>query len=543
MGVRAHQSQPPPLPRRSVGPGAAAAIAVAVVAFLLLVANGRPVGAAEGTGAARPLMGALAAVASALFDVDATGRALLAKLVAAAFAAAAAGLLFAATARRHALDDARWAATALALGSTLAAAAQGSPGEAAAACAVAAAVWLLARADADDDARPAAAAGLPLALAVAFQPSAVALAVVTAAAVLLRWRRDALLLLAWALPGAALAAAAALAAPVPAPGPDPGPLALLVSPAKGVLVFAPVALVGLAGLARALRPRSPRHVMWDQRLPGRWLPVVCGLAALAHLLWLAVAGGWADGIFWGPRLVSPAWPLLLLFVPEGLGILGIGGTLLVVASLLVQALGAFTYDGRWDRLHRGAAGELGEQAAWDWAGSPVPFELREGVARPSLPVLDGRRLAVREHAVVRGSGQGSFVRFGQGGLRPTGADDTMTSLRLEGGARVEAERLELKAAGDALAFRVREGARPRQLEVRVVGRGRGTIGLCEKGFWKSERWRERAVDGAFRLRLPYSYAESGAEDLVLALRAGGPVSIESVALVPPTEPGDVLRLP
>ncbi len=119
----------------------------------------------------------------------------------------------------------------------------------------------------------------------------------------------------------------------------------------------------------------------------------------------------------------------------------------------------------------------------------------------------------------------------------------MTSLRLEGGARVEAERLALKAAGDSLAFRVREGARPRKLEVRVIGRGHGTIGLCEKGFWKSERWRERGVDGAFRLRLPYSYAESGAEDLVLALRAGGPVSIESVALVPPTEPENVLRLP
>ena len=223
-----------------------------------------------------------------------------------------------------------------------AAAAQGSPGEAAAACAVAAAVWLLARADADDDPAPAAAAGLPLALAVAFQASAVALAVVVALAVLFRWRRDALLLIPWALPGAALAVVVALAAPAPTPLADPGPLALAVSPAKGALVFAPVALVGLAGLARALRPPRRRHVMWDQGLPGRWLPVVCGLAALAHLLWLDAAGGWADGVFWGPRLVSPAWPLLLLFVPEGLALLGIGGTLLVVASVLVQALGAFT---------------------------------------------------------------------------------------------------------------------------------------------------------------------------------------------------------
>jgi hypothetical protein len=144
---------------------------------------------------------------------------------------------------------------------------------------------------------------------------------------------------------------------------------------------------------------------------------------------------------------------------------------------------------------------------------------------------------------VRGAGQGSFLRFGGGRLRPTGADDTMTRLRLEAGARVEGERLELRAPGDAVAFTVREGARPRRLEVRVAGRGNGTLGLGEKSFWKAERWRERAVSGSFRVRLPYSFAESGAPDLVVALRAGGPLSIESVALVPPTEPENVLRLP
>jgi hypothetical protein len=247
-------------------------------------------------------------------------------------------------------------------------------------------------------------------------------------------------------------------------------------------------------------------------------------------------------VFWGPRLVAVAWPLALLFVPEGLAVLGIGGTLLVVVSVLVQALGALTYDGRWDRLHRDPGGALLE-AAWNWRDGPIPFHLRAGVVRPAVPVLEGRRLEVREHAIVADGRQGSFVRFGEGGLRPTGADDTMTSLRLEGGARVEEERLVLAAPGDALAFRVREGARPRTLEVRIVGRGQGTVGLAEKGLWQSEKWREKPVSGSFRLRFPYSYAESGAEDVVVALRAGGPLSIQSISLVPPNEPQDVLRLP
>jgi len=542
MGVRAHRSEEEPLARRSAGAGPWPALAVAAVSFLLLLANGRPVGAAAAAPPSGWLLAAAAAAVAPFLEVDATGRALLGKGLAALFAAAAAAFVFAAAAHRRPLEDARWAAFALALGTTLAAAAQAFSGEAPAACAIAVAAWLLVRADVDDDARLAAAAGLPLALAVAFQPTAIAMALVVGAAVLARWRGDALLLLAWALPGAALALLTAMGAAVTRGASlDPGPLALLVSPAKGALVFAPVALVALAGLARALRPPA-RPRLWDRREPGRWLPVVCGLGAVAHFLWLAVAGGWADGIFWGPRLVAPAWPLLLLFLPEGLALLGVVGTALVLASIGVQAVGAFTYDGRWDRLFRAPSGALGD-AAWDAARSPVPFQLGEGVVRPSLPGVESRKLVVREHAVVRGSGQGSFLRFGKGGLRPTGADDTMTGLRLEAGARVEAELLQLRAPGDAVAFSVREGARPRRLEVRVVGRGRGTLGLGEKSFWKAERWRERAVSGDFRLRLPYSFAESGAPDLVLALRSGGPVSIESVALVPPTEPEDVLRLP
>jgi hypothetical protein len=108
---------------------------------------------------------------------------------------------------------------------------------------------------------------------------------------------------------------------------------------------------------------------------------------------------------------------------------------------------------------------------------------------------------------------------------------------------VAAGRLELKAAGDGLGLRVPEGARPRRLEVRIAGRGSGTLGLGESDFGRATRWRDRTVSGSFRLRLPYHFPESGGPDLRVSLRSGGPVAIESVALVPPTEPEKVLRLP
>lgn len=544
MGARVQASRQPQRPRAQPA-GAAATGFVFVAALALLLANGRPIGAPDPLGAAVWLWRAGLALAGTVgLELDATGAAVVGKLLAAAFAALAAAALFAAAARRHAADDARWAAFALALGSTLAAAAQSWSGEAPAAAAVALALWLLARADEGGEAQIAARAGLPLVLAGALQPAAIALALVLAAAVVVRWRSSGPGLLAWGAAGLVLgivgvAATAGGAAAAPA-APDPGPLALLASPAKGALVFAPVLLVGVAGLVRALAQRTRR--LWDQPQPGRLLPVACALAVVAHVASVALLGGWSAGVAWGPRLLAPAWPLLLLFVPEGLATLKLAGTLLVLLSVAIQALGALTYDGRWDRLNREPDGSLGA-VTWDASRSPLAFQWRERVVRPSLLAVEGKRLVVRQHALVRGGESGSFVSFTGGRLRPTGADATMEALRLEQGARLSGERLELRAPGDGLAFRVREGARPRRLELRVTGRGQGTLAVAEQGWKGAPRLRERAVAGAFRVRFPYAFADARAGDLAVTLRSGGPLAIESFSLVPPGEPENVIRLP
>jgi hypothetical protein len=539
VGVRAHA--PAPLPRvSSAGPGLGPALVVVVAALVLLVANGRPVGTPEVAGTASWLLRGAVAVAVVAFPVDAAGEALVGKALAAVFAALAAGALFAAVARRHGLGEGRWAGLLLALGTTLAAAAQAWSGEAAATCAVAVAVLLLVRSEDEDAAGLAALAGLPLGFAVAIQPSTVALAAVLLVAVIVRWRAWGLLVLAWALPGAGVAVASlATFASIPAPA-GQSLLVLLASPAKGAFVFAPVALVGVAGLLRALRAPARRY--WDQPQPGRFLPVACGLAAAAHLACVGVTGGWATGDFWGPRWVAPAWPLLLLFVPEGFAVLKTGASLLAVASVAVQALGALTYDGRWDRLYRGPAGELGA-SAWDVRRSPIPFQARERVLRVARPGLEGGRLVLRERVVAPRGGTGSFVSFSRERPAPAGVDATMSALRFEGGARVVAGHLELKAAGDGLTFRVPEGSWPRRLEVRIAGRGQGTLGVAESDSGKAPRWRDRPVSGSFRLRLPYFFPDSGGPDLRISLRTGGPIAIDSVSVVPPTEPENVLRLP
>ncbi len=514
-----------------------------VLGWLLLIANGRPIGVADPRGPAGWLWRGALAASGSVIDLDATGQAIVGKLLAALFAALAGAALFAAITLRHGTGEAVWGALALVGGTTLAAAAQAWSGEAPAAFAVAAGLWLLAGAEAGGDAARAARAGLPLALAVAFQPSTLALALVLALVFLLRWRRAILPFLGWGAPGIALAVFGALmadASGTDARSPSPSPLALLVSPAKGALVFVPVALVGAAGLLRAARKRRSRF--WDQPEPSRLLPIACGLAVLAHFAWLAVSGGWDAGVFWGPRLVAPAWPPLLLFLPEGLALLRLLGSALVVLSIGIQALGLVSYDGRWDRLQRGRGGELGA-ATWNPSRSPIAFQWRERVVRPALLGLEGRRLVVRERALVGDTASGSYVSFREGRLHPTGVDATMEALRLEKGAHVVGDRLELPAPGDGMAFRVRDGARPRRLELRISCSGRGAIGMGESSFWRNPRWQERAVSGPFRLRFPYHFAESGGPDLVVALRTGGPVAIESISLVPPSEPENVIRLP
>src|SRR5262249_30078064 len=130
-------------------------------------------------------------------------------------------------------------------------------------------------------------------------------------------------------------------------------------------------------------------------------------------------------------------------------------------------------------------------------------------------------------------------------LRLTGADETMQDVHEERGARVQDGRLLLRGRWDGLFLRVTSGARPRPLELRVTGEGTGTLYVGERGFWsESVRWTSYPMAARCRLRHPSRYATSGGPDVVITLgRAAGSADLTSVALVPPGEPDDVLRLP
>jgi hypothetical protein len=554
MGVRTWEpppeDEPPPPP---LGPSAWTALALALLLWFGLVSNGRPWTSPESQAAERravalaqgrlapeeaaPLLPSLLAAPlfaalGAAFSLEGAGTGLCGKLSASLFSAAAAAALFLAVGWRRPQVEAAAAAALLALGTGLWAASQALWPQPAAALLVALAVLSIVRAEHRPGGVPL--AGLSLGLVPAADPAALALAIVLFLGVAVRWPRRLPALLLGLLPGAAFIAASAsdlLAGSARPAGPLAGSplahLALLVSPAQGWLVFAPLVVVAAAGLRRAFARGE------------RWLAGTLGAAALVHWVFVGALPAAAGGGPWGPRLLAPALPLLLLFLPEGLDAMGRAGSLLAALSVAVQVLGAFGEGQRWERLH----GPLPNASmTWDVARSPLALHLTERVLRPALPASSGGRLVIREHPLVVLGPRGARVSFSEDGLAVRGTDETCRDVHLQGGARVDRGRLRLAAAGDALFLRATPSARVRPLELRIVGRGRGTLRVAEATFWSDPRLKSYAVAGSFRLRHPYDYPESGGPDLTISL-AGGEASLESVSLVPSGAPDHPIEAP
>jgi hypothetical protein len=481
------------------------------------------------------------ALVSLAADLDETGSALAGKLAASLLSAAAAAVFFVAVrVRRRSEGDAFRAAVVLALGTSVWSTSQALWQHPAAVLFLSVALLFLVMAE--DDTVWAGRAGLPLALMVASRHSDVVLAAVLSIAIAIRWPRRMLLFAlcaapvvaallaynAWAFGGALEHGFSGSASRFSETW-GVGQAGLLVSPAKGLFVFTPVAIMAVVGLVRAVRFREG----W---LGERFLPAAAGAAALAHLVFIGKWGEWHGGESWGPRMMTDALPLLFLFLPEAMDAFPRITALLAALSVAVQALGAFAYDYRWERLYQRADADK-TAALWDARIAPIPFHVRQGVYLLAAPYLKGRQAVVREHPIVFFDTPGSLVSFETGALRVTGSETTFEDASLQRGARVVDGRLRLRGRWDALFLRVTEPARIRPLELRIAGRGRGPLYVGERTFWSDPRFATHSVSGSFLVRHPYQYGSSGGGDLTVTVgRGGGEVEIDWVALVPPGDP-------
>ena len=229
---------------------------------------------------------------------------------------------------------------------------------------------------------------------------------------------------------------------------------LLVSPARGLLVFTPLALLAVWGLITQGRRSLARGLMG---------------AAAVHFAFMACWDEWHGGESFGPRLLTDLLPALFFFLPEGLAALPKTGALLGLVSLAIQLLGGWTYDYRWERLHQ--RGQEFDSALWSWTDSPLAFAVREGVVTQGVPELEGRRVRLRLHRFVPFGPEGSTIEGTPTGLRVSGPA-LVRDVRLERGARMAGGWISLSHPADAVAFRTGpSGLR----SVRLIGSLRGLI--------------------------------------------------------------------
>lgn len=149
---------------------------------------------------------------------------------------------------------------------------------------------------------------------------------------------------------------------------------LVLSPARGLLVYSPVLLFAVVGLAWAI-------------VRG---PAMLRALALGVVLVVLVVGRWFrwwGGYTWGPRLLADTLPVLCFFLYPLTEILDrrrlakAAFVALAVVSIGIHALGALVYDGRWDLS---ADVDHHPAALWSWRAGPIALyagELASTAAR------------------------------------------------------------------------------------------------------------------------------------------------------------------
>jgi hypothetical protein len=173
---------------------------------------------------------------------------------------------------------------------------------------------------------------------------------------------------------------------------------LLVSPGKGLFVFSPF-LLFLPVLFRrtlAATPESPPEERSHRTL------TLCLAGAVILQILLYARADWRAGFSWGPRFLTDMLPLLIWMLAPIVESLTQRPRRLFVAavlfSVLVQAVGAFYYQGRSDILiYQGP----GNPALLAWRPSHTPFwaELENGLA----PMEFLRFLGVEERMRLPGN--------------------------------------------------------------------------------------------------------------------------------------------
>jgi hypothetical protein len=166
-----------------------------------------------------------------------------------------------------------------------------------------------------------------------------------------------------------------------------GLLGILVSPSRGLLVYSPVLVFGLAGAMLA----------WTH--PRRQLLAPLAVALGMTILMLGKYSVWWGGHAYGPRLVADVLPLLAILIVPVWPRIARSRTLRAVFAVLfavsvgIHAIGAFYYPSRpevdWNTAPQDV--DVAHERLWDWQDPQIARLIGNGPrALPFGPGLSGR---------------------------------------------------------------------------------------------------------------------------------------------------------
>ena len=155
----------------------------------------------------------------------------------------------------------------------------------------------------------------------------------------------------------------------------------------------------------------------------------------------------------------------------------------------MQALGAFAYDYRWERLYQ-RADEDKTAALWDPARAPILFYVAPGRADPGGAVPEGPRSSwcASIPSCFRDT-PGSRAEFRGGALAVTRQRAPRSRTPTCSAARASwTTGCACAGAGTRCSCALRDEARLRKLELRIAGRGQGPLYVGERTFWSDPRF-------------------------------------------------------
>jgi len=150
---------------------------------------------------------------------------------------------------------------------------------------------------------------------------------------------------------------------------------ILISPARGLLIYTPIALFALCAFLPRACPLRFQH---------RPLLAGAGAFALLHILAIAAWPNWWGGYCWGPRLLTEILPCLIVLMALGWPAIGGGNLKWIFAAaafycFFIQALGVYCYPkGHWDSSPLSVDVDPGR--LWNWGDNPIVRTFHGGVA-------------------------------------------------------------------------------------------------------------------------------------------------------------------